>query len=488
MLEIRRGTATRTPENIFFREFSKNLAGMFKKYDADGLLIGNSECEVESRLQIDALLIVKNCICIIDFKNYGGEIVLPRNDDNFKFGLWIAKDKITKKNITIKGGSFINPYLQLNFQKSQFAKIYDKHIKKNIYSEDTVNPLHVAKVVCFHKPIELVGNIPGKDELAFFITDSDKYSGSIKDIIDVDAAEEGINLSNKSYDAFKNIFKANPFDPEEDFKKTKSYPPISSDLNYKDLDQDQLDALKEITEFVTSDSEQAFILQGTSLSGKSHLIPFITEIAFDKNITQVELFALSARVANNLLSDSYLNFNSIYANIYGGTIQDPWDEIAGKYQIGTEVIGKIITVTNEGAFAEFGYGLVGLIPVSHEVVDDIKAKVIQVDIDNKKIALSIKDYEKNINLFQLEIIPLKKSDDEDKALFIVDEAQLVSDDYYQENDLRFGSGKLLYDFIKYIDFTGTNRKLIFIGDNFQLTMGKKDETPLNPEYLAENTV
>ena len=77
MLEIRRGTATRTPENIFFREFSKNLAGMFKKYDADGLLIGNSECEVESRLQIDALLIVKNCICIIDFKNYGGEIVLP---------------------------------------------------------------------------------------------------------------------------------------------------------------------------------------------------------------------------------------------------------------------------------------------------------------------------------------------------------------------------------------------------------------------------
>ena len=67
MLEIRRGTANRTYENIFFREFSKNLAGMFEKYDVDGLLIGNSECEVESSLQIDVLLIVKNSICIIDF-------------------------------------------------------------------------------------------------------------------------------------------------------------------------------------------------------------------------------------------------------------------------------------------------------------------------------------------------------------------------------------------------------------------------------------
>ncbi|SVE58774.1 uncharacterized protein METZ01_LOCUS511628, partial [marine metagenome] len=205
-------------------------------------------------------------------------------------------------------------------------KIYVEHIKKNIYSEDTVNPSHVAKIVCFHKPIELVGNIPGKDELAFFITDSDKYSGLIKDIIDVDVTEEGINLSAKSYDAFKNIFKANPFDPEEDYKKTGSGFDKTSDLNYKDLDQDQLDALNEIKEFVTSDSEQAFILQGTSLSGKSHLIPFIEEIAFDKNITQVELFASSARVATNLLSDSDLKFHSIYSYIYGGTFQEEKNE------------------------------------------------------------------------------------------------------------------------------------------------------------------
>ena len=48
------------------------------------------------------------------------------------------------------------------------------------------------------------------------------------------------------------------------------------------------------------------------------------------------------------------------------------------------------------------------------------------------------------------------------------------------------SAFILHDFIKYIDFAGTNRKLIFIGDSFQLTIGDKDETPLNPGYLDKN--
>jgi hypothetical protein len=427
MLEIRRGTAARSYENTFFREFAENLGKMFEKYNVDGLLIANSECEVESRLQIDALLITKNRVCIIDFKNYAGEIVLPQNDDNFSFGLWATKDKVTKKNIIVKGGSFINPYLQLNFQKTRFFKVYDKHIKENIYSEETANPSHAKKIVCFQKPIKLVGSIPRKDEMTFFITDSDNYLETIKDIIDV--AEEGINISSKSYDAFKNIFRADPFNAKEDYPETVRYPVSSSDLNSEDLYQDQLSALQEITEFVTSESEEVFILQGTSLSGKSHLIPFIEEIAFAKNITQVELFASSSRVAKNLLSDSNLKFNSIYSYIYGGTFQEKKSE----------------------------------------------------DNNNESQGLETE----NLSEGKIEIIPLKSSDNEDKTLFIVDEAQLVSDNYHQANDLRFGSGKLLQDLIKYIDFEGTNRKLIFIGDSFQSTIGNKDETPLNPDYLAE---
>jgi len=89
MLEIRRGTAAKNYENTFFREFAENLGKFFDKYSIDGLLIANSECEAEKRLQIDALLITNNVVCIIDFKNFGGKIKLPRNaKSEFEFGKW----------------------------------------------------------------------------------------------------------------------------------------------------------------------------------------------------------------------------------------------------------------------------------------------------------------------------------------------------------------------------------------------------------------
>ncbi len=94
---------------------------------------------------------------------------------------------------------------------------------------------------------------------------------------------------------------------------------------------------------------------------------------------------------------------------------DPWEDIAANYPIGTEVSGKIIKVTGFGAFAEFGDGLEGLIHVSQlssqkitdpesavKLDDEIKAKVIKVDTTSKKIALSIKAFEENLDISQIE--------------------------------------------------------------------------------------
>ncbi len=94
---------------------------------------------------------------------------------------------------------------------------------------------------------------------------------------------------------------------------------------------------------------------------------------------------------------------------------DPWEGIAANYPIGTEVTGKIIKVTGFGAFAEFGDGLEGLIHVSQlssekitdpesavKLDDEIKAKVIKVDTTSKKIALSIKAFEENLDISQIE--------------------------------------------------------------------------------------
>ena len=105
MLEIRKGTAAKNYENTFFREFAENLKNLFDKYSLDGLLIANSVCEAEKRLQIDALLITEKAVCIIDFKNFGGKITLPKNaKSEFDFGKWT-----NEKGEIIKGGSSINP-------------------------------------------------------------------------------------------------------------------------------------------------------------------------------------------------------------------------------------------------------------------------------------------------------------------------------------------------------------------------------------------
>jgi len=416
MLEIRKGTASKNYENTFFREFAENLKNLFDKYSLDGILIANSECETEKRLQIDALLVTKNAVCIIDFKNFNGTITLPKNaKSEFEFGRWT-----NQKGDIIKGGSSINPFVQLKNQKEKFIRVFDKNIKKRLPSSDLFNPFHTVRAVCFQKEIELIGSIPSKEELNFFIIDKSNYLEKIRDIIDI--TDKEVSLSNESFNLFKEVFRADKFDLNEMYEETVNYDEYSTDLDFDNLYSDQKSALKEITSFIKSEEEQIFILQGTSLSGKTHLIPFIQDIAFNNNISEVKLFASSARIANNLLKDSNLEFNSMYSQIYGGTSQDEDN--------------------------------------------------IELD-DNDKETID------------LEIVPLKKCDDVEETIFIIDESHLVSDNYYQSIDLRFGSGKLLEDFIAFSEIKNTKRKLIFVGDSFQLSIGKKEESALNPNYLEE---
>lgn len=85
--------------------------------------------------------------------------------------------------------------------------------------------------------------------------------------------------------------------------------------------------------------------------------------------------------------------------------QNPWETIEKTMPVGSMVQGKISKITAFGAFVELDNGIEGLIHVTElsdkpfgkieDVVsrgDDIKAKVIKLDPEHKKIALSIKEY------------------------------------------------------------------------------------------------
>ncbi len=83
--------------------------------------------------------------------------------------------------------------------------------------------------------------------------------------------------------------------------------------------------------------------------------------------------------------------------------EDPWEKVAEKYQVGQDVTVKIVKVTNFGAFAEIEPGVEGLIHASQisnlpssnpmkdlDVDDTVDARIIKMELEQRKIALSIK--------------------------------------------------------------------------------------------------
>jgi hypothetical protein len=83
---------------------------------------------------------------------------------------------------------------------------------------------------------------------------------------------------------------------------------------------------------------------------------------------------------------------------------------------------------------------------------------------------------------------LKNNEDQTNTVYIIDEASMLSDVYSEGEFFRFGSGFLLEDFLKYINFDNNKhgKKVIFIGDSAQLPPVNMNFSPaLNEQYLYE---
>jgi small subunit ribosomal protein S1 len=88
---------------------------------------------------------------------------------------------------------------------------------------------------------------------------------------------------------------------------------------------------------------------------------------------------------------------------------NPWTQVEAKYPVGTIVEGKVRNLTNYGAFVEIEDGIDGLLHVADmswtrkvihpsEVVkkgDDVRAMVLQVDQERRRIALGIKQLDED---------------------------------------------------------------------------------------------
>jgi small subunit ribosomal protein S1 len=88
---------------------------------------------------------------------------------------------------------------------------------------------------------------------------------------------------------------------------------------------------------------------------------------------------------------------------------DPWVEAAGRYPIGGRATGKVVSLTDYGAFIELEKGVEGLIHVSEmswtkrvthpskllELQAEVEVQVLDVDPANRRISLGLKQVEPN---------------------------------------------------------------------------------------------
>jgi small subunit ribosomal protein S1 len=87
----------------------------------------------------------------------------------------------------------------------------------------------------------------------------------------------------------------------------------------------------------------------------------------------------------------------------------PWEDVAAKYPVGSRVRGRVVSITNYGAFVELEKGVEGLVHISEmswtrnvrhpsqlvSIGDEIECVVLRVDEEEKKISLGMKQTEED---------------------------------------------------------------------------------------------
>jgi small subunit ribosomal protein S1 len=111
------------------------------------------------------------------------------------------------------------------------------------------------------------------------------------------------------------------------------------------------------------------------------------------------------------LTVKVLKFNREDSKISLGLKQakpDPWLTVADKYPVGMKVTGRVVNITDYGAFIELEEGLEGLVHISEmswtkikhpsqklKVDDRTEVMILDIDAPNKRISLGIKQVEPN---------------------------------------------------------------------------------------------
>ena len=107
--------------------------------------------------------------------------------------------------------------------------------------------------------------------------------------------------------------------------------------------------------------------------------------------------------------------------------EDPWRTLVKNYPVGAIIEGKVTKLVPFGAFVELGDGIEGLVHISEmaprhvdipsqvcNVGDTVQVKVMDVDLDRRRISLSMKEAAATLGV-EIEVTELEKPEEEQAA-------------------------------------------------------------------------
>jgi small subunit ribosomal protein S1 len=306
----------------------------------------------------------------IGFKSEG---IIPttefgNNLDQFKVGDTI---EVYLDNIEDKDGQII-----LSHKKADFLRVWEK-ITRHYETGDVVNGT-ITKRIKGGMVVNVMGIdcfLPGSQIDVKPIRDFDAYLGR-------EMQFKIVKLNNLR----KNVVVSSRVLIEEATKGQRE-----KILNELHKGQILEGAVKNITDF------GAFIDLG-GVDGLLH----ITDMSWGRVKHPSEIVKLDERVRVMVI-----DFNEQKDRISLGMKQmqpEPWADAANKYPAGTLVKGRVVSITDYGAFIEIEKGIEGLIHISEmswnqtvkhpsqmfALGDDVEAEVVSIVPDERKISLSVK--------------------------------------------------------------------------------------------------
>lgn len=375
-----------THENRIFDALMKELKRLWGDSEDLVLLLGNFYCQGS---EIDAAVLKRDSITVIDFKDYEGRISFSEN------ARWLAG------NVEVRGGNKPNPFIQIKDNK--FALLKSLEII-SLPSDRQPNLGHISGLVLFHKPITFDDRqLSPKIERWFHVVDFDHAVERLSQI-----TSREINLSNQDLETIPKALSIPEYIPIG--ASVRAVTPTETGMHptKPELPDSLQSAMSRIAAFLDS-SEQILIVTGMIGTGLEQLLKAIAARALTQGRNYTVL-APNRRIA--LRYPIEVEAESIYSHLYSRNPKFQKDQI---------------------------------------------------------------------------IYDLTANNDTEKHLYIVGDAHLVSDSQFETDVLRYGSGQLLTDLLDFAEIKESERQIIFLGDPFQLTRGKADESALFAEHLQAIT-